>query len=221
MAVAALRLYGVAALTDRNGKALAPQTTLVVQRELGAVVRVAPFNAVEMSDRELDDYRQVIDSVFEETTVLPAPFGTVFRSADHVQRWLKAHHLALNEGIHLVQGRCEMRVHVSHRRESAPAAGAPPVSEVRDTRDDERRWGELNAQAADIFRQLRRNVSAAVPLRPAQPVSSSGSAFLVERTQWRDFVEAVSVMAKRADELRVETSGPWPPFAFVRMDLGA
>ena len=221
MAVNALRLFGVAALHERDGGALAPQTSLVTVRDLGAVVRAAPFRGVEMSDRELEDYRQVIDRVFEETTILPAPFGTVFRSGDQLHRWLRAHYIALTEGVHLVQGRCEMRVHVAPRRDQVSAEPAPPpASEAEKAKAEEKLWADVNARAAEIFRQLRRNVAASVPLRPSQPATSCAYAFLVERASWREFGEAVEAQAGRADGLRVDASGPWPPYDFVRMDLG-
>jgi hypothetical protein len=204
MAVTGLKMFGVAALADGDTAPLAPQTALVRWRELGAVVRPAPFARVDMSDREVNEYQAVVESVFEQRTILPAPFGVVFRSRDQVERWLKMHYIALTEGVHLVDGRCVMRLHIR-----SPDA---------DTEDGEVPDGA--AQAAEAFRALRRQAAAAVPLRTGDPHPVLSGAFLVERASWRDFVNSVAEQAKRSDGLRFEPTGPWPPYDFVRLDLG-
>lgn len=199
-----LKVFGVAALTPRNGGPLAPQTAVVAVRDLGAVVRPAPYARVEMSDREVEEYQSVVEAVFEQHTILPAPFGVLFRSRDQVQRWLEMHYIALTEGIHLVNGRCEMRVH------------------IRTEDDDQEEDGpaEASAAAAEAFRALRRQAAAAVPLRTADAHAVLSGAFLVDRAHWNDFVETVTEQARRVGGLRFEQTGPWPPYDFVRMDLG-
>jgi hypothetical protein len=223
MAVTGLRLFGVAVLPDRNNGAPAPQTTVITYRDLGAVVRQAPYEPVELSERELDDYHAVVEAVFEHHTILPAPFGAVFRSADQVARWLQMHYIALTEGIHLVDGRCEMRVHIRVARGAKPAAPAPAVAplEEDDEADEPEPRPEAAALAAESFRALRRQAVAAVPLRQPDGDAVLSGAFLVERTQWGDFCDVVAAQARRAEGLSFEQTGPWPPYDFVRMDLRA
>ena len=48
-----------------------------------------------------------------------------------------------------------------------------------------------------------------------------GCAFLVQRASWTEFSAHVQEQAKRYDELEFEQTGPWPPYDFVRMELGA
>jgi hypothetical protein len=223
MAVTGLRLYGVVAVADRNDGALAPRTTVIAHRELGAVVRQSAYEPVELSEHELDEHRAVIEAVFERYTVLPAPFGAVFRSADQVVRWLQMHYIALTEGIHLVDGRCEMRVHIRAARGTKPealrAAGALVAED--DEEDELSGRPEVTSAAAESFRALRRQAVAAVPLRQAEGDAVLSGAFLVERAHWGDFSEVVAAQAKRAEGLAFEQTGPWPPYDFVRMDLRA
>jgi hypothetical protein len=226
MAVTGLRLFGVAVLPHRSDGALAPRATVIRHRDLGAIVRQAPYEPVELSDRELEDHRAVVEAVFERHTILPAPFGAVFRSADQVARWLQMHYIALTEGIHLVDGRCEMRVHIRAAREPKPAGpGLAAALEGDDEDDDDDDALDLRpeaaAAAAESFRALRRQAVAAVPLRQAEGDAVLSGAFLVERAQWGEFVEIVAAQAKRAEGLAFEQSGPWPPYDFVRMDLRA
>lgn len=223
MAVTGLRLFGVAVLPDRSDGALAPKTTVIAHRDLGAVVRQAPYEPVELSERELEDHRAVIEAVFEQHTILPAPFGAVFRSADQVGRWLQMHYIALNEGIHLVDGRCEMRVHIRAARGAKPGVlgAADALEEEDDEEDEDEPRPEVAAAAAESFRALRRQAVAAVPLRQTEGDAVLSGAFLVERATWGDFTEVVAAQARRADGLTFEQTGPWPPYDFVRMDLRA
>ena len=222
MAVTGLRLYGVAVLPQRGDGALAPRTNAIWHRELGAIVRQAPYEPVELSEREIEDHRAVVEAVFERCTILPAPFGAVFRSGDQVARWLQMHYIALTEGIHLVDGRCEMRVHIREARGGKPAAvgaGAPEEPDDEDDALDLR--PEVETAAAESFRVLRRQAVAAVPLRQPEGEAVLSGAFLVERAQWEEFSEVVAAQARRAEALAFEQSGPWPPYDFVRMDLRA
>jgi hypothetical protein len=76
------------------------------------------------------------------------------------------------------------------------------------------------ALANECFRTLRRFAVAALPLRPDEGRLLSG-AYLVERGDYGDFEQRVKEQARRAPGLRFQVTGPWPPYDFVRMDLGA
>ena len=223
MAVTGLRLFGVAVIPGRSDGVLAPQTTVVGYRDLGAVVRQTPYERVELSDHELEEYHRVVEAVFERYTILPAPFGAVFRSGDQVARWLQMHYIALTEGIHLVDGRCEMRVHIRVARGAKPAAVAAGALDDDEEEDDEEleHSPELTSAAAESFRALRRQAVAAVPLRQPEGDAVLSGAFLVERAHWGDFAEVVATQARRVEGLTFEQTGPWPPYDFVRMDLRA
>jgi hypothetical protein len=46
------------------------------------------------------------------------------------------------------------------------------------------------------------------------------AAYLVERELFREFSDAVAAARGRHESLRVELTGPWPPYDFVRMQFG-
>jgi hypothetical protein len=209
MAVTGLRLFGVVPIPERGAiPPLTPDTTLIPVRELGAVVRAAPYARVEMSDAEVEDYSRTVGAIFERLTIVPAPFGAVFRSAAQVARWLEIHYIALTEGVLFVDGRCEARVHIT-------TDGEPPAQA------EEAAKADGNALATDCFRTLRRQAAAAVPLRQSPPQTLLSGAFLVDRARWDEFADLVGEEGRRRAGLRFELTGPWPPYDFVRMDLGA
>lgn len=236
MAVNGLRLFGVVQLSGGQGPPLpehpysrtrtmlrrpaeVPATSLISYREIGAVVGQSPFMAVEEDDVELLRYRETVEANFEKGTIYPAPFGTVFRSADLVERWLEMNYIALAEGIHFVHGRCEARVHIHEAQDGKVGGGGGG-------QQGDRRAGssapDLAGVGAECFRSLRRHATAAFSLKTPEDLPNSvSSAFLIGRTQWDEFGDQVAEQGRRYADLSFETTGPWPPYDFVRMDIGA
>ena len=199
-------LFGVVPVSAGDGNALAPNTDLVITGDVGAVVRPAAFERVELSDAEVDAYEEVVEAVFDRQTILPAPFGVVFRNTDHITRWLQMHYLTLTEAIHLVEGRCEVRVHMRLRDETK-AVEEPDTASTQ--------------AAMEFYQSVSREADSSVMLRrPALQAVLSG-AFLIDRSEWERFSAIVAKEARKFDMLVVEQTGPWPPYDFVRMDLGS
>jgi hypothetical protein len=206
MAVGGYVLFGVVPVSAGDGNALAPNTDLVITGDVGAVVRPAAFERVELSDAEVDAYEEVVEAVFDRQTILPAPFGVVFRNTDHITRWLQMHYLTLTEAIHLVEGRCEVRVHMRLRDETK-AVEEPDTASTQ--------------AAMEFYQSVSREADSSVMLRrPALQAVLSG-AFLIDRSEWERFSAIVAKEARKFDMLVVEQTGPWPPYDFVRMDLGS
>ena len=203
MVLSGVRLYGVATLEHADGRPLVDSTSIVAVRDIAAIVRPSTYTIPALDDNELLDCERVVAAVFRTHTILPAPCGTVFRSEDHLHRWLDLNYVALVEGIHFVDGRCELRVHaIDQPPETPELAEADPA-----------------ALGADAFRTLRRHAVAALPIRPEEGRVMSG-AFLVERPDVSEFEHRVKEHERRVGRLKLQLTGPWPPYDFVRMDFG-
>ena len=203
MAVSGLRLYGVATLEHADDRPLVDSTSIVAVRDIAAIVRPSAYTIPALDDTELLDCERVVAEVFRTHTILPAPCGTVFRSEDALHRWLDLNYVALVEGIHFVDGRCEVRVHATDQ--------PPETPELADA--------DPTALGADAFRMLRRHAVAALPLRPDEGRVMSG-AFLVERGEVSDFERHMREQERRVGRLKFQLTGPWAPYDFVRMDFG-
>ena len=203
MAVNGLRLYGVAPVVHADDRPLVDSTSVVSVRDIGAIVRPSSYMMPPLDDTELLECERVVEAVFRAHTILPAPCGTVFKSEEHVRRWLELNYVSLIEGIHFVDGRCEARVHASEA-----AADAADGAEV-----------DRTALATESFRSLRKFAVAGLPLRPEDGRLMS-SAFLIDRVEYRAFERHVEDHAGRVSALRLQVTGPWPPYDFVRLDFG-
>lgn len=199
-----LLLYGVALLDGVESNSLAADTSLVTVRDLGAITAPAEYQRQDPDDRDLERHGIVLGTVAERQAVAPAPVGTVFRDRAALVRWLELHYHALHESLAYLDGRTVARVHIVKRDPSSTIDGAA-----------------LAARAADVLKNLRVQAAAMVPLKPEQltGIVLSG-AFLVEREKWGAFSGAVGGAGSAHADLDIRMTGPWPPYDFVRLDLG-
>ena len=203
----ALNLYGVT-FNEAHGNHAEPPagTSLVVVRDLAAIVGESEYTTLEATAERVAQYTDVVRAYARRGPVLPAPVGVVFKQRDAVQRWLELHYVALSDALSFVDNRVVGRVHVWR-------PGAP---EDRETGSD------LAATAAESLRVLRRSAVTTVPLRVEKVTGIVlSAAFLVEQELWKEFATEVAEQGRRAPNLRFELTGPWPPYDFVQMQLGS
>lgn len=202
---AALKLFGVTYAEAGNRGPAVAGTELVTVRELAAIVVPAAYAAVEPSTEHALSAGGVIAEYAKRTAVLPAPVGVVFRSRQAVTRWLELHYVALSDALSFVDDRVVGRVHVWRPGEAS-----------------EREVGtDLASAAADVLRDLRRTAVATVPLRTEHLTGIVlSAAFLVEQELWKEFAAKVAEQADRMNDVRLELTGPWPPYDFVHMEFG-
>jgi hypothetical protein len=199
--VKALRLYGIAAVNGES-RPLVGDTELVIYRDLGAIVGKAAYSRIEADDEEILAQHKVVEQVFAHHAVLPAPVGVVFRGEESLKQWLELHYAALADGLTFVDGRCVARLHVTE-----------------DEKSDED--VDLKAVGAEMFRELRRESSATIPLkRTDDDEDRLSAAFLVERPRWEAFATAVGEAALKHPGIRWQITGPWPAYDFVQLKFG-
>lgn len=205
--VGSLRLYGVAAAESGHTKSFAEGTSLVHYRALAAIVEPTPYSISSLQDDEMSKYLTVLEEAHAETSVLPAPPGTVFQSEGTLTRWLELHYFTLTEALAVVEGHAAARVSVTMRGQQ---------------REDARKT--LAGLAAESLRLLRSQAAATVTLPKADGDDETDivarASFLVDTQRWEAFETAVSKEAARQGSLDFKVTGPWPPYDFVRMQFG-
>ena len=204
-----LRVYGVV-MHESNGHSrprLPDGVQTVTIRELSALVEEGDYSAREVGNEDAARHFEVNGVLFSQDSVLPTPVGTVFRSAEVLQRWMELHYVALSDALAWVEDRSAARVHIT-RADGRPA--------------DKEAGSDLAAVAADVTRELRRHAVASVPLRNEEVTGIVlSAAYLIERELFAEFTDAVSVVRERHDTLQIQLTGPWPPYDFVRMQFGS
>ncbi|MGQ0646928.1 MAG: GvpL/GvpF family gas vesicle protein [Gemmatimonadaceae bacterium] len=194
-------LYGVVA-HEAGTLPRALGIDVVSLRELIALVRRVPYTRIDASSVAIVDYRSSVESAFRERAIVPAPFGTVFRSRDALIRWMELHYIALMDGLDFVQDKSAARVRVAARAEVLGA--------------------DFETAVFDSLRFLKRHAVACVsmPYELERGHRAADASFLVQRDKWTEFAEAVRVEQERFPSMAIEQTGPWPAYDFVRLQFG-
>ena len=108
----ALQLYGIISLDVGGSASPVRGATVIAFRDLGALVSESPYAAPTPSPQHIAEYRSVVEGAFARQTIVPAPFGSVFRGRDSLMRWLELHYFTLIEAVRFVADRAMARVTV-------------------------------------------------------------------------------------------------------------
>ncbi len=192
-----LYLYGVARTRSwRSAGAEAEGLVKVRYRDLEALVRPVPYAIPRLDDQGVREHQRFVESAMRRGTILPAPFGIVFRGRRAAIRFLEDQYISLDEGLAFLDGHWELRLHV---------AGDEDDSELREV-------------TTHLYSELRRFARAAIPLEAGEGRLMS-AAFLVERGSWIEFVERSDDLDLAHPGLVFDVTGPWPAYDFVRIQV--
>ena len=194
-----LYFYGVVRARSWRGKERRHDGALqrIRYRDLEALVKEVPFVIPTDSSHAVDEHQRTVEVVMRRTTILPAPFGVVFKGRRQLVKMMQDQYLVLDEGLSLLDGHWELRLHVE----------TAAVGEAAD---------EMGDVAMTIYSELRRFARAAVPF-PSEARRLVSAAFLVDRTTWVEFIERIEDFGGQHPELSFDVTGPWPPYDFVRI----
>jgi hypothetical protein len=167
-------------------------------RDIEALVRPVPYEVPDI-EKGVQHHQQVAEGVMRRTTILPAPFGMVFKDRRSLIKLMQAQYLVIDEGLSLLDGHWELRLHIT------PAAPPPAGQET-----------VLSDEAMEVYSELRRYARAAVPFVKDDDKLAS-AAFLVERTSWVEFIERIEDYGANHKALTFDVTGPWPAYDFVRI----
>jgi hypothetical protein len=197
----AVYFYGVTRAKSwrggRVGQVEGDDTIRIRYRDLDALVRPVPYEVPHLDDQQVLAHQRTVETAMRRGTVLPAPFGIVFRGRRQLIRMLQEQYLVLDEGLSFLDGHWELRLHI----------GAAPGVEAD---------LQLSDLAMQLYSELRRHARAAVPF-PADGARVMSAAFLVERTTWIEFVDRADDLNHVHPELTFDITGPWPAYDFVRI----
>lgn len=192
-------LYGVVRSRSWSGWRAAPPEELIRigHRDLEALVHRAPFHIPELELDRVRAHQRLIEGVMHSGTILPAPYGVVFREREGVQRFLQEQYLTLDEALSFLRGCWELRLHIS------PASGGESGP-------------ERNERAMHIYSELRRAANAAIPFPSGQSRILS-AAFLIDRGIWIEFIDRAHALGDEQSDMVIDITGPWPPYDFVKI----
>lgn len=213
-AINGLRLYGVAAYETGAHEPFAEGTSLIPFRALAAVVSPSRYARTVIDETEMNAYTRVLEEVQSITSVLPAPPGTVFRTRDHLARWLELHYFTLTQAMGSIEGHAQARLTVVKS-----ASVDPKDATAGDAKENAK---QLQAMASQSMRVLRGQAAATINLTVPDEETTiiARASFLVETERWGVFSELSAKEDERHTSLDFHLTGPWPAYDFVQMKFG-
>jgi hypothetical protein len=199
----ALYWYGVTRAKTRRGTRIPGMTgedvLRIRYRDIDALVQPVAYELPPLDEAHVQAHQKAVESAMRRGTVLPAPYGVVFRGRRQLVRLLQDQYLALDEGLTFLDGHWELRLHIL-------------ATNAHDTDPG------LEDLVTQLYSELRRHARAAVPF-PSEGRRLMSAAFLVERVLWLDFMDRAEEIGAAHREVALDITGPWPPYDFVRVTV--
>ncbi len=235
------RLTGVGGAAVRTA-ACAGLTAVVSDvslAEFGEAALRRNLENLEWLDEVARAHHRVIDAASRMFELLPARLATVYSGDTSVCANLAARRDQLLDTLHRIGGRAEWGVKAYPAPESDPAdqvlapAGAEPGGaglaylkrrRAQLTAERDSRGAAVNGARA-VHTELSRLAEEA-RLHPPQAPQLTGArrpmllnaSYLLAAGDGASFTSAVAAEATAHPELRIELTGPWPPYSFVGDD---
>lgn len=189
---------------DVEGVAGAERIYTVHYKNFSAVVTDIDTTDPERTDEDVEAHNTVLQHVLEYDggrTVVPMSFGMAFKNGRTLKGVLRGARRALRSTLNDIEGTVELGVKIL-----APADDAAPQEDIRATVTDQLTELSINETENDLFTdRLIVNKS-----------------YLVDRDQRDAFDAAIDeIEAEYDDELSIKYTGPWPPYNFVDIHIGA
>jgi len=168
-------------------------------------------------------HQQVVGEVAEQTSIVPARFGTVFSGEPALVKDVQGRKAALHKVFARVAGGDEWGVKVFAESQVAPVAlpdarsGKEYLQQkaARLKKRPERNDQELQELAAALGK-IATDSAPSGKVSGAQPNLLWQATFLVPRSKRKQWDQVLRNFVERWEgQRRIEVNGPWPPYSFV------
>lgn len=189
---------------DVEGVAGAERIYTVDYKNFSAVVSDIDTTEPDRTDEDVEAHNSVLQHVLEHDggrTVVPMSFGMAFKNDRTLKGVLRSARRALRSTFNDIEGTFELGVKIL-----GPADDTVPQEDIQATVTDQLTELSINETENDLFTdRLIVNKS-----------------YLLDRDQRDNFDAAIDeIEAEYDDELNIKYTGPWPPYNFVDIHIGA
>ena len=224
---------------DLRGLAGAP-VRVISFGDVGAAVSRHPVQRLMPLRSNVEPHHRVVRHISSKATLVPAAFGHISDSEAQILDVIRVNYNSIREELHRLDHKCEMGLKLSwnvsnifeHRVRSDRA-----LRELRDRvfRHHEPTMNEKlqvgGAFEASLMRERERLtrvllgafdtvVRDSVSLPPRNEKVVCQASLLIDQSRTTEFQQALEAAAGLFDaDFRLEYSGPWPPYSFVRLRL--
>ena len=207
MEESSLYVYGVTEQTalefDADGVNGASRIYTVDSPPLSAVVSDVDTVEPEESEENLRLHNDVLQQVLEYEggqTIVPMQFGMAFTDLGTLKNVLGEANEAFVRALDEVDGTVELGLKVVKPSDDSVDASA------------------IRQHAAELFDDIAKATERGAQFSDRLVVNRS---YLIDRSDQETFNEAVGEFQETHEDLLVQYTGPWPPYNFVDIQIGA
>lgn len=169
-------------------------------RDFSPVVSNVAITNYEVSDEEVELHRKVVAQVMKEHSVLPVAYGMAFKNKKLLMIAMSAGYKAMKKAMIEVDNRVELGVKVLLPKET---------SQLDDTEKCK----------SDFMEALKKKAVKSKDLKLFSSRLLLNSSFLVDRDKIDDFSGETEQLGFRYPNVKIQYSGPWPPYNFVDIQI--
>jgi len=159
----------------------------------------------EATEEEVRVHKRVEEEVMKDHSVLPVAYGMVFKDKKILLLTMRKAKKAMRKAMKAVDNKVELGVKVVLPKD--------PVEWNGKTRD------ECTKECESDFGALKRTAAESKKLRLFSDRLILNATFLVDRDKMEEFSGAVGGLRDKYSSLKVQYTGPWPPYNFVDIQI--
>jgi len=227
-----LYVYCLAEGVDRLDKTPRGVAGTAVQiakfEDLSALVSVCRSDAFQVTRKNALAHHEVVRSITQQTTPLPARFGTLV-TVQQLQNYVSTHRPAIKAKLAHVRGRAEMNVRMiankdplqKSKNEDAPGPGTAFLLEKRkEILSEEAEVAQKNQLSAWLREKLGDLIKEEkISVNSSETVILAKADHLIERVDVQEYRTRMAQAVEERPEVRFMVSGPWPPYSFANIEL--
>lgn len=173
-------------------------------RDIAAVVSDSPMMDYEITEDNIRRHESVLRRVMESHTVIPVEFGTTIKNERILKRLLAKAYEPARECLKLVDNMVELGVKAVLNNDTMFIDN-----------------GKRRECVSVILESLKNRAKQAVMGDPFSDKLILNASFLVNKEKIDTFSEEVKQLQKKYPMLKLLYSGPWAPYNFVYIKIGA
>jgi gas vesicle protein GvpL/GvpF len=228
-----LYVYCLAEGVERLNKSLhgvsgAEVRIVEFDEDLSALVSVCGSDAFEVNRKNALAHHEVVRSITEQTTPLPARFGTVV-TIEQLRNYVSTRHEVIKAKLAHVRGCVEMNVRMIRTIDAidtSPDSNSvgPGTAFLLEKRREILRDEAGAAQKSQLSAWLREKLGdlineEKISVTPSETVILARADHLISRADVHEYRTKMAGAVEERPETRFMVSGPWPPYSFANIEL--
>jgi hypothetical protein len=180
---------------------------------------------VTLEEKHVLEHARVVSVCFQQGTVLPFRFGTIFDTDDSLRQAVRTNRRTFGESVARLKGKAEMHVKLLVRDgtlkqlqdvQLPDTVGGEYLAKLREKaaadRERQTKAKALSVQVHRLFNPLEEEISC-------KRVNTDGMlidiAHLIDSKSIEKYQNRYSSAAKQLKDCQISVTGPWPPYHFV------